>query len=154
MSEVGLARVARELGLGAALRLGRGEERSGGRDKPSLLADAFEALVASLYRVVPLEVLRRALLTQFAEAIDALGQDSDPKSDLQTLMQARGERPKYALVDSSGPDHAREFVVEVSDREGPLGRGRGRSKKDAERSAARVALEALESPSTRDEPAS
>jgi ribonuclease-3 len=144
--EKSLAAIARRLELGEVLRLGKGEVRSGGRDKPRLLASALEALLAAVYLDAGDRAAKRvalALLEPHAESL-APGQ-SDYKSRLQELLQGRRlPPPTYLLVDSEGPDHDRVFHVEVRVAEEALGRGSGRSKSIAEQRAAQVALEALE----------
>ncbi len=147
VDEAGLAAMARALDLGPILRLGRGEELTGGREKPSLLADAFEALVAALYLsdgMPPvLALLDRFLGEAFARA--AAGTlDRDFKTQLQELAQSRLRvAPRYRVVREHGPDHSKTFEVEIELRGEVLGRGAGRSKKDAEQAAARAALEGL-----------
>lgn len=145
--EATLAEVARELAVGAALRLGRGEDRSGGRQKPRLLASALEALVGAVHVDGGAEasspLVARLLEGRLTEADDA----RDPKSLLQErLQQVHGSAPSYRLVGTHGPEHDQRFValVEIEGRE--LGRGEGRSKADAERSAAGLALRTLEDP--------
>ncbi|MGF1510717.1 MAG: ribonuclease III [Myxococcota bacterium] len=140
VSEVGLARVADRLALGDALYLGRGEEQSGGRQKASLLADAFEAVVAAMYLDGGLEPVRRLVSDQFElpEEHDVLG---DAKSALQQRLQARQQRaPRYRLIREEGPDHDKAFTVEVWLDDQRLGTGWGRSKKEAEQRAAASAL--------------
>jgi ribonuclease-3 len=145
--EAGLADIARELGLGKMLRLGKGEDRSGGRTKPRLLCSAFEACVAAVFLDGGLDTAMnvvRALLEPRLDA-PALGQ-RDFKTRVQELVQARGgATPRYVVLDTTGPDHARQFHVSCVSDERELGRGLGRSKLEAEQQAARVALEALES---------
>lgn len=141
VSEEALADKARALGLGGALRLGRGEEISGGRGKPSLLSDAFEAVVAAVYIDAGIEAARQVLLRLFSfEDLDVLTR-ADPKTELQQLVQGLEHKtPTYRLVATSGPDHDKEFLVELKVEDRVLARGRGRTKKDAEQDAARIAL--------------
>jgi ribonuclease-3 len=141
-----LAEVARALGVGGFLRLGRGEEASGGRDKSSILADALEALIGAVYLARGLEHARTQVLTLFAPLLASaarLGAGLDWKTSLQELAaeQALGV-PDYR-VSEAGPDHAKEFhaVVVVGGR--PVGEGDGRSKKEAEQRAAEQAWTAL-----------
>jgi ribonuclease-3 len=139
---------AKRLGLGGYLRLGRGEEKTGGREKPALLADAFEAIVAAIYLdaglVAAREFVGRALLEA---AIVAEGSElglSDHKSALQELLQARGlGTARYKVVREAGPDHQKTFWVEVSVPDVVAASGCGPNKKEAERSAAQQALEQL-----------
>ena len=142
-----LARTSTRMGLGDLLRLGRGEERSGGRTKNSLLANLFEAILGAVFVeggfVAARKVVQRALGSQVK-----LSRDSaplfDPKSRLQELFQQEGKAPpSYRLVALTGPEHKRRFTVAVFDGEGKhteLGRGEGGSKKEAEQSAARDVL--------------
>jgi ribonuclease-3 len=147
VDEAGLARMARELDLGALLRLGRGEELTGGREKSSLLADAMEAVVAALYLGGGLEpvlcLLDRFLGEAFARA--AAGTlDRDYKTQLQELAQSRlRASPRYRVTAEHGPDHSKVFEVELELKGEVIGRGQGRSKKDAEQAAAKLALEAM-----------
>jgi ribonuclease III len=138
-----LAIVARQLSLGELLLLGRGEQRSGGRENAARLADALEAVLAAVLLSCGLlraqEVLERVLAPLLDQA-GSLGRD--PKTELQQLFQTRRRVPQYQVLAVSGPDHARSYDVEVGLDGAPLGRGSGRSKKEAEQSAARAALEA------------
>ncbi len=139
-----LAEFAREIGLGEALRLGRGEEASGGRERPALLCGAFEALLGALYLDAGLEAVRAFMEPRLAQATDVLLDDEallDARSQLQVWAQAAlGETPRYRTVEARGPDHAREFVVEVTVGETLRGRGVGRSKQAAAQRAAADAL--------------
>ena len=139
--EESLAIVARGLGLGELLLLGRGEQRSGGRENAGRLADALEAVIAAVYLSCGMEraqeVVER-LLSPLFEQTDALARD--PKTELQQLFQSRRRVPQYQVLAVSGPDHARSYEVEVRLDASPLGRGSGRSKKEAEQAAARSAL--------------
>ena len=146
VNERALATIAGAIDLGGALRLGRGEDRSGGRTKPRLLASALEACIAAIYLDAGLdraiEVARALLLPRVDEI--APGQ-LDFKSRVQERMQSRGEpTPRYELESTEGPEHARIFHVAIATQDGTvIGRGSGRSKLDAEQAAARAALEAL-----------
>lgn len=144
--EASLASIARAVALGEALRLGRGEERSGGRGKPRLLCSALEACIAAVYLDAgighAIDVVKR-LLEPLLDA-PMLGQ-RDAKTRVQELVQALGEgTPRYMVVASTGPDHAREFEVTCISSARELGRGKGRSKLEAEQNAARAALTSLE----------
>lgn len=144
VSEVGLARVAEQVGVGAALCLGRGEELSGGREKASLLADAFEALVASVYRDGGFEPVRALVERLFPVPSLERTVSGDPKSALQQALQSRHRQtPRYVLAESFGPDHDRTFVSEVWLGDACLGKGLGRTKKDAEQRAAANVLAEL-----------
>ena len=147
VDESGLAAIARVLELGPLLRLGRGEELTGGREKSSLLADAVEAVVAALYLgggLGPvLALINRFLGEAFARA--AAGTlDRDYKTQLQELAQSRLRvSPRYRVVAEHGPDHSKVFDVELELRGEVVGKGAGRSKKDAEQAAAKLGLEAM-----------
>jgi ribonuclease III len=144
--ERSLAIIANDLSLGELLRLGKGEEKSGGRTKPRLLASALEALIAAVYLDAGEQEaisVARALLAPHVAAI-APG-EHDYKSRLQELLQSRGESPPtYELIATEGPDHDRVFHVEVRLAERRLGRGSGRSKLLAEQLGAAQALQSLE----------
>ncbi len=144
--EEALAVIAHTLGLGEALQLGRGEEESGGRCKPSLLADAFEALVAAVFLDGGMSSARTFVLHHHADALERIttpGYGRDTKSKLQELVQQQtGEAPRYHIIAEDGPPHARVFTAEVKVGEQVLGSGSGNSKKEAQREAAGVALEA------------
>jgi ribonuclease-3 len=139
-----LAEFAREINLGEALLLGRGEEASGGRRRPLLLCSAFEALVGALYLDSGIETVNAFVEPRIEHAARGLLEEStlvDPRSELQIRAQAEGgETPRYRTVQMSGPDHAREFVVEVCIDGQVAGRGQGRSKQDAAQEAAADAL--------------
>lgn len=138
-----LAHIARDLGLGPHIRLGRGEEASGGSDKPSLLADTFEALIGAAYLEKGLEAVRGLVLGIFTDLIGEIhdsGGGFDPKTQLQeTVVKINGELPTYRLA-SSGPEHDKRYIAHVYEGDKLLGVGRGRSKKEAEQEAAREAL--------------
>jgi ribonuclease III len=143
-----LEMAARRLHLGEHLRLGRGEEKTGGRDKPALLADAFEAVVAALYLDGGLEPVRDLLTRNVFEQALEDGErisESDRKSALQELLQAKGGQPaEYRLAGETGPDHQKTFRVEVWIRGECLASAEGTTKKEAEQKAARSALERLQ----------
>lgn len=147
VNENGLAQVARTLDLGELLLLGRGEELSGGRDKPSLLADALEAVIAAIYLGEGLPRVLTFIDRFFGEKIDAIATspvDRDYKTQVQELAQAKlRATPRYRVLEERGPDHAKTFAVEVAVAGRVLGTGEGRSKKDAEQIAAQAALEAI-----------
>jgi ribonuclease III len=143
-----LAAAARRLAIGDHLRLGRGEEKTGGRDKPALLADAFEAVVAAIYLDGGLDAARKMLQRAlFEEALEERGEtvaESDQKSALQEFLQGRGQFPaEYRLAGESGPDHQKVFQVEVWADGKCLASGAGGTKKEAEQRAARSAFEQL-----------
>jgi ribonuclease-3 len=139
---------ARTLHLGAHLRLGRGEEKTGGRDKPALLADAFEAVVAAMYLdggLAPTrELLTNTVFLQARENGDRIA-ESDRKSALQEFLQGKGgQLAEYRLAGESGPDHQKTFLVEVWIRGERMASAEGSTKKEAEQRAARSALEKLQ----------
>ncbi len=139
---------ARGLGLGEYLRLGRGEEKTGGRDKPALLADAFEAVVAAIYLdggLVPArELLKKTVFVQASEDGERIS-ESDRKSALQEFLQGRGgQLAEYRLAGESGPDHQKTFMVEVWVKGECMSSAEGSTKKEAEQKAARRALEKLQ----------
>jgi ribonuclease-3 len=145
VSAPSLARRAEALGLPALLRLGRGEEKSGGREKVAIWADAYEAVLAALYLDGGFEAARRFVGDSFAA--DAEAPDTatiDAKSRLQEQLQARGRAlPSYSVLGEEGPDHRRRFRIECRLDDGTVTVGEGSSKKAAEQSAALEALSRL-----------
>jgi ribonuclease-3 len=141
-----LAAVARELGLGRWMRLGKGEEVTGGRDKPSILADTMEAVIGAVYLERGIEGATKLVLALFdplmtAAALDGAAQDW--KTALQELTASRGLGvPDYAIAES-GPDHAKSFVATALVGGAPCGEGQGTSKKEAEQQAAEGAYRFL-----------
>ncbi len=147
VQERSLASFARSLNLGRYLYLGRGEEETGGRERPSLLADGFEALVGALYLDQGLEVAQEFLL-RFLEPEAQRTLEEERARDYKSLLQEYAQShfqatPIYRTVEEQGPDHAKEFTVEVLIADKVYGLGRGRSKRAAEQEAARQALESL-----------
>ena len=144
--EQSLHRVALELHLGDYLRLGKGEEHNGGRKRASILSDAVEAVIAAMYFDAGMETaagfIHRCLLDD-VRAIET-PTFTDYKTSLQELVQRHsGQVLSYELVGEEGPDHAKTFRVQVCLNGDPIGRGIGRTKKEAEQAAAANALEAL-----------
>ncbi len=142
--EDALAIFARNINLGQYLLLGRGEEMSGGRKRKSILADAVEAVIGAIYLDQGLETVQRFIITQLEELIieTASGDYYDYKSKLQELVQARDkENVSYAIIEESGPAHAKVFVAGVYYREQLLATGEGKSKKEAEQKAAQKVLQ-------------
>jgi ribonuclease-3 len=143
-----LAQKARDVDLGRWLRLGKGEERSGGRDKEKILASAYEALLGAVYLDAGYEPARRVVEAHFAADLRRhvhVPGHRDYKTRLQELTQRLyRETPVYTLTDEHGPDHEKEFVIELTIGGRVLGRGTGRSKKLAEQAAAMEALAALD----------
>ena len=144
VSSVALASVASDLRLGEHLLLGKGEELSGGRLKPSILADAMEAIIGAVYLASGFEGAQDLVLRILESRLATAPEDgADHKSRLQELAAHRfGASPRYA-VEATGPDHARTFFVTVLIGDQAYGRGEGRSKKQAEQEAARAACDAL-----------
>jgi ribonuclease-3 len=147
-----LAAFGNELGLGEAILLGKGEEASGGRLRPALLCAGFEAVMGALYLDSGIQAVLAFVEPRLDRAVDGILQDDlllDPRSRLQIWAQGvRGETPRYRTVASHGPDHAREFVVEVTTGNEVLGRGQGRSKQDAAQQAAADALGRVRGPAS------
>ncbi|MGH8874632.1 MAG: ribonuclease III [Acidimicrobiia bacterium] len=141
-----LAEVADGLGLGPHILMGRGEESSGGRLKPSILADAMEAVLAAVYLDAGLEVAKRLILELWSDRVRSKAVQPgrrDYKTRLQEALAAMGARPRYGAK-GTGPDHRKQFEANVWLGDRLLGSGIGGSKKEAEQQAARVALEALQ----------
>jgi ribonuclease-3 len=140
-----LAERARALGLASWIKFGRGERLQGGAEKPSILADIFEAVLGAMYLdagLAPVRALLERELSLGSEELEPAARDA--KTRLQELLQARGEgAPQYRTVETRGPAHALQFEVEVRLGERVLGLGSGSSKRAAEQEAARRALEAL-----------
>jgi ribonuclease III len=154
VSTAALARLAERIGLGDHVLLGRGEEKTGGRRKQALLADTCEALIAAIYLDGGFEEARRFVLRESGEEIASVRTPEflrDFKSALQEFLQARDRPlPEYVLAGSTGPDHDKRFHIEVRLGDEVLADGSGRTKKDAEQEAARLALERLRPPSSVD----
>lgn len=149
VDEQQLAKFAIALNLGALMRLGRGAEINGGRENPNLLSSTFEALIGAYFLDTDsnIESVRNYVEPLFQAVVDHLV-ISAPQINFKSRFQAWalaevGENPKYTIIGQSGPDHAREFTAEVRVADRKYGEGRGRRKQDAEKSAAKQALEAL-----------
>jgi ribonuclease III len=148
VSTTTLARLARRLGLGEFLALGRGEEKTGGRTKQALLADGYEAVIAAVYLDGGVDEARAFVYREFAEDLEDVRSPEfwgrDYKSALQELVQSRGlPLPDYSVASESGPDHRKIFNVEVRVQGDVVGTARGASKKAAEQDAARKAMDRL-----------
>ncbi len=147
-NETALEGVARRLDLGPWLRLGRGEEQGGGREKRAVLADALEAVIGALWLDGGPEAVRRFFECAFAEEIEQAleaGDEDNPKGALQERMQRDWkENPRYEVMEESGPAHHRHFRVAVFRGDDRLGEGTGVSKREAEMRAAREALQTLD----------
>jgi len=143
--EKSLANLAASLELGQSLLLGRGEEKGGGRERPSILADAVEAILAAIYLDGGFEPVSRLISEYFMPLSDQLKPEStDYKTSLQELIQLKAGRTlSYHVTDESGPDHLKSFSVEVLINGECVGQGTGRNKKEAEQAAAEYALEDL-----------
>ncbi|MBN2498794.1 MAG: ribonuclease III [Deltaproteobacteria bacterium] len=144
-----LASTAASLDLGRFARLGKGEDRSGGRQKTSILADLFEAMLGAVFLDGGIEAARRMVRDALGERLEEFAcekPEPDPKSHLQEVLQSRGlGSPSYSLLEVDGPDHYRMFTVSAHLADEEIGRGSGRSKKAAEQAAASDALLRLKS---------
>ena len=144
--EASLHRTALELGLGAYMRLGRGEELTGGRERPSILADMVESIIAAIFLDSGLEAAQRFIRERVLRdaQIGEAHRFTDYKTELQELVQRRSDgQIRYEQIGESGPDHDKRFTFRVSVNGESAGEGTGRTKKEAEQQAARMALEAL-----------
>ncbi len=144
VSSTTLAEVGRELGVGLDLRLGKGEDASGGREKASILADAVEAVLGAMYLDGGVEPVRRLVLEQLSQRIDRAAErpgDKDYKTRLQEVAAHDGFTPPVYALTESGPDHHKRFHATVAVGGERLGAGTGTSKKEAEQKAARAAYE-------------
>lgn len=144
--EHALHAVAQELELGSYIRLGRGEEHSGGRTRPSILADAVESVIAAMFLDGGIEPAERFILERVLSALDKgmPVRDTDNKTKLQELVQLTpGQTLSYRVTGESGPDHRKEFTVSVFLNGETVGSGKGWTKKEAEQAAAGNALEKL-----------
>jgi ribonuclease-3 len=146
VNTISLSDSARTLKLGKHIYLSKGEEETGGRDNPSLLADTMEAIIGAIYLDqginASIKFIKSTILNKTDEIINKPLKDA--KSRLQESIQARGlPTPKYTVVNESGPDHNKKFIVEVSANGDVLARGEGKSKSDAEQDAATKAIDKL-----------
>ena len=142
--EESLVEVAAELNLGEYLRLGKGEESGGGRHRPSIQADAVEAVLAAVYLDGGIGSARKFIQRFILDRGDVVAVSRDHKTALQELVQREsGQVLEYRLLGATGPDHAKVFRVEVDLNGEAVGTGEGRSKKEAEQNAARAAIEKL-----------
>lgn len=147
VNEKQLASFSRGFGLGDYLYLGKGEEQTSGREKPSLLADAYEAILGAIYLDRGFDKATQVIRRHYSGLLDGTPSEDfykDYKTELQEKSQGLYRAiPRYRLVGEKGPDHDKVFEVELSIRNEVLGRGEGRNKKDAEQQAAREALQKL-----------
>jgi ribonuclease-3 len=149
VKEKRLAEVAGGLGLGSHLHLGKGEERMGGRNKPSVLADAFESLVGAIYLDGGLVPAERFVQSRFRPFLESMQRNrfmmADPKTRLQELLLALFRAPPaYRVASEEGPDHQKTFYVELAINTLVLACGKGKSKKEAEQDAAEQFLKKME----------
>ena len=145
--EAALSQVARGINLGRCLRMDKGEEATHGREKPSILADAMEAVLAAVYLDGGIEAAKALMLRLWPRADQIKKDTQDGKSALQEFLQAKGmETPAYETIDQKGPPHDRLFTAQVLVGGKPLAQGEGKSKKAAEQQAAQRALELLKRP--------
>lgn len=147
VNEKAFAKVARHLNIGDYIFISNSEEQNNGRQKDSILSNAFEAVIGAIYLESGLEVARTLvhdLLNAVHPNIDLKSLFYDHKTTLQEITQARfGETPEYILLDSSGPDHNKNFLMSVKIQGKEFGRANGKSKKEAQQTCAKIALEAL-----------
>ena len=142
--EKSLFSYAEEIGLGNYLKLGKGEERTGGRTRPSVLSDAFEAVIAAIYLDGGMDEAKKFVLRFVVPYVEAKPTFKDYKTMLQEVVQKnQGETLEYVLVSETGPDHDKCFTVEVHLNSNVIGRGVGGSKKKAEQNAAKEVLELM-----------
>ena len=146
--EASLMKCANSIGLGNYLLLGKGEENTGGRTRTSILSDAFEALIGSIYIDGGLSEARNFIYSHMHDVIGSSFSGEafvDYKTMLQEVVQKNGElKLQYKILQENGPDHNKMFVVQVSLTEKVLGKGEGRSKKEAEQNAAKAALSGMQ----------
>lgn len=144
--EKALYKFAKVIDLGSFIKLSRGERHGGGADRPSILSDAFEALIAAIYLDGGYDEAAKFVMTFIEPEIKNIKKKpvKDYKTTLQEIVQKNpGEKLEYRMVSESGPDHDKHFVAEVLLNSNSIGKGGGRSKKEAEQQAARVALELM-----------
>ncbi len=153
--ETTLAERAGAWELGSCLRLGRGERLSGGQFKDSVLADAYEAVLAAIYMDSDFETASAVIVAAFEKdlaELEAGTHSQDYKTRLQEQVQSAGDvRPRYAIIHTEGPPHARKFTAQVKLGDEVIGQGEGMSKKAAQQAAARVALENLQRPARKED---
>lgn len=142
--EGSLVEVAHQLELGSYLKLGKGEDAGGGRERPSIVADAVEAVLAAVYLDGGIGSARKIIQKFILDREEEKGGSRDYKTALQELVQREsGQVLTYRLIGSNGPDHAKVFQVEVDLNGAPVGGGEGHSKKEAEQNAAKAAIARL-----------
>jgi len=143
--ESSLVKCADRIHLGEFLLLGKGEENTGGRNRPSILCDAFEALIGAIYLDGGLEEAKRFILKMLADMFQDVQKNLvfvDYKTQFQEMIQKQSDqRINYRILEEKGPDHSKVFVAQVSVGDRSLGNGEGKSKKEAEQNAAKTALD-------------
>lgn len=148
VSEAFLSKIARSIQLGSFMRLGKGEQQSGGADKSSLLCDIFESLVAAIYIDGGYNYARKLIVTLASDEIDKTIEDNDfldSKTELQKLTQQKFDLlPAYRVTGEEGPEHEKTFYIEVTVGNKLVAKGSGRSKKKAEQNAAKAAFQLLQ----------
>lgn len=149
VNEATLAHLAQEMEIGHYLRLGKGEAASGGAGKPSLLADALESLVGALFIDLGYQKAREIIIELFKPVLNSISEGRYPSLDFKTMLQEicqseQGKTPAYRIISESGPAHAKTFEAAVVLDDKQIGKGRGKSKKEAEQSAAKFALEFMD----------
>ena len=148
VSEATLAKVARNINLGEYILMGKGEDHSGGRERPSILANTLEAIIGAIYLDSGLKVSRKFVLSLIREEIDSVNNLTylrDPKTALQEYVQKKyKERPVYQVIEERGPDHRKEFTVRLMVNGREIVTGEGPSKRKAEMNAARASLKKIE----------
>ncbi len=145
--ENSLAKCSRELGIGRCMLLDKGEEQTGGRDRTSILADMFEAVLAAIYLDGGKKYATTFAMNNLKEIISLTEQgkiNTDYKSHLQEIVQAQGKKIEYNLYKTEGPEHMRTFFSKVYIGDKEMGEGQGKNKKESEQQAARVAIEKIE----------
>ncbi|MBN2804599.1 MAG: ribonuclease III [Deltaproteobacteria bacterium] len=146
VNEQNLAKVAENLNIGPLILLGKGEIGNNGRVKPSILSDCVEAVIAAIYRDSDFETCRTTVLSWFEDMIQNVVASSDTddyKGWLQKELQSKNQSPSYNLIGSSGPDHDKTYEVEIIVDSEVLATGSGKSKKEAEKTAARHGLKVI-----------
>jgi len=142
--EATLAAIARGLFLGTFMRLGNGEEASGGRDKPSLLSDTLEAILGAIFLDGGIDAVRPLVQRLFSPYLTQPAAATDYKTTLQEILQKNSrETAVYEIIDTTGPSHQRLFVAQVTHQDKALATGEGTSKKEAEQNAAQTALQRM-----------
>ncbi|MCU0821567.1 MAG: ribonuclease III [Spirochaetes bacterium] len=148
VSEVTLAKIASDVNIGSFILMGKGEERSGGRIRASILANTLEALIGAIYLDAGLKVSKRFILSLFkkdVERIDKLSYLRDPKTTLQEFVQGKyKQRPVYEVIEETGPDHKKEFTVKLCVNGKEITTGTGSSKRKAEMDAAKKVLQEIQ----------